>query len=251
MAFYAMSRSMWMVQLALEKAPYKSFGNYPSKETGMQEEIRKGNKRKALQSPNYIEETELPFQSVYDEMTRDESLFQPASYKQKIFNNSAIQPVFDDGDEVISDAQNLLGEVDEILRTYDVNEIDVTYHPNISESESRNNAVMENLDVIEDDSEARNDEVPMNNDGVIEKDDRPAEKKKHDLKPPYFCKMRKCHEKISEESRIYVHDEFWTLNYKDRNQWICSHVMEVHPLVGLQMKTVAETLPVSIFFQIL
>ena len=85
MAFYAMSRSMQMVQLALEKAPYKSFGNYPSKETEMQEEIRKGNKRKALQSPNYIEETELPFQSVsiknqnyepvYDEMTRDESLF--------------------------------------------------------------------------------------------------------------------------------------------------------------------------------
>ena len=69
----------------------------------------------------------------------------------------------------------------------------------------------------------------MNNDGVIEKDDRPAEKKKHDLKPPCFCKMRKCHEKISEESRIYLHDEFRTLNYKDRKQWICSHVMEVHP----------------------
>ena len=104
MAFYAMSRSMRIVQLALEKAPYKSFGNYPRKETKMQEELRKG-KRKALQLPNYMEETEFQsvcsknqnYEPVYDKMTRDESVFQPA-YEQKIFNKSLIQ-VFEDGDE--------------------------------------------------------------------------------------------------------------------------------------------------------
>ena len=40
---------------------------------------------------------------------------------------------------------------------------------------------------------------------VIENDDNPAEKKKHDLKSP--CKMRKCHEKIPDKSRIYLHDD--------------------------------------------
>ena len=42
---------------------------------------------------------------------------------------------------------------------------------------------------------------------VIENDDSPAEKKKHDLKSPCFCKMRKCHEKIPDKSRIYLHDD--------------------------------------------
>ena len=146
----------------------------------MEEEMRKC-KRNALQLPNYMEETDLSFQPVcsknqnyepvYDEMTSDESVFQPA-YEKKIFNKSAIQPVFDDGDEV--DGQNLLGEVDEIFRAYDVNEIDFTDHPTITASESINNVERENLGVIEDDSESKNDEVPMDN-VVIEKDDRPAD----------------------------------------------------------------------------
>ena len=49
--------------------------------------------------------------------------------------------------------------IDEILRAYNVNEIDFTYHPTITASESINNVERENLDVIEDESEAKNDEV--------------------------------------------------------------------------------------------
>ena len=49
--------------------------------------------------------------------------------------------------------------LDEILRAYNVNETDFTYHPTITASESINNVERENLDVIEDESEAKNDEV--------------------------------------------------------------------------------------------
>ena len=73
--------------------------------------------------------------------------------------------------------------LDEILRAYNVNETDFTYHPTITasesinnveresinnveresinnvERESLNNVERENLDVIEDESEAKNDEV--------------------------------------------------------------------------------------------
>ena len=49
--------------------------------------------------------------------------------------------------------------IDEILRAYNVNETDFTYHPTITASESKNNVERENLDVIEDESEAKNDEV--------------------------------------------------------------------------------------------
>ena len=71
------------------------------------------------------------------------SLYFNLHTSKNIFNKSAIQPVFDNGDEV--DAQNLLGEVDKILRAYDVNEIDFTDHPIITTSESINNVERENL----------------------------------------------------------------------------------------------------------
>ena len=54
---------------------------------------------------------------------------------------------------------------------------------------------------------------------VIENDDSPAEKKKHDLKSP--CKMRKCHEKIPDKSRIYLHDDGdrWVGGWMDGWRW--------------------------------
>ena len=49
--------------------------------------------------------------------------------------------------------------IEEILRAYNnVNEMDFTYHPTITASESINNVERENLDVIEDESVAKNDE---------------------------------------------------------------------------------------------
>ena len=84
--------------------------------------------------------------------------------------------------------------------------------------------------MIEDDSEAKNDEVPMDNDVAIEKDDRSAEKKKHDIKPPCFLYDAKMPCENSWRIKDLHHDEFWTLNYKDHKQWISSHVMEVCPV---------------------
>ena len=111
--------------------------------------------------------------------------------------------------------------------------------PTITASGNINTVERENLDVIEDDSEAKNDEVPMDNDVVIEKDDRLAEKKNHDLKPPCFCEIA--------TSKFLTNQGFTFMMCFGCLAMLWKYI----PFARLQMKTVAETLPVSIFFQIL
>lgn len=57
------------------------------------------------------------------------------------------------------------------------------------------------------------------NDGV--KHDRNLDK--YQLKPPCSCKM-KCFEKILEDRRVAVHEQFWSMTYNNRRSFVHSHI---------------------------
>jgi hypothetical protein len=47
---------------------------------------------------------------------------------------------------------------------------------------------------------------------------------KYQLKPPCSCKM-KCFEKILEDRRVAVHEQFWSMTYNNRRSFIHSHIL--------------------------
>ena len=75
---YAMPRSMRMEQLALEKAPYKSIGNYHQgeeiNENVIEYDVRK-DRMKSLQLPSHSKEAKPSFQPVHDGKPGREPLY--------------------------------------------------------------------------------------------------------------------------------------------------------------------------------
>ena len=52
---------------------------------------------------------------------------------------------------------------------------------------------------------------------------------KHPMLNPCCCKMKKCHQKFTENARKEIHAGFWTLEYDERRLWIYYHIERFEP----------------------
>ena len=204
------SRSMKILDMALQKKDRCSFGNYNQSCRSSLEEEAKARRLPFITPGLFFNDDEKKMQKDFSEEHDKNLISSVNSIFDRYLQTSSCSESDTDGDI----GENYEEEDREVDFNFFTNENDLNKDSTIV----TNNGLYD--DAVPDDN--------IENAEIIEKDEG-CEKEKYQMLSPCLCKMRKCHVKLSNDERKTIHSSFWNLNYLQRKQWIYNHVVESEP----------------------